>query len=444
MAFRRDLYATFRSWGDAFFELTDAVLCASGPVTSLPQLSIEPEFRRSHGSLYRSLAKGAIDADALRSLLVANRPVKWPAVFAVDAPTVERCDAECSPERGFYYSASKHSAGQPIVAGWHYQWICQLSWAPDSWTAPVDICRIPPAEDPTTATVTQLRRLVALLPPDGEVPMFVLDAGYDPIGISHDLATERCEVVCRLRDDRVFHTDAPACANRPPETGGRPPRHGRRWKCSDPETWPEPDANLVTSDPRYGRLTVTAWHDMHPRLSGRGHWAGFARPPIVRGSVIRVEVEHLPKPTSRGRRRCGCGGRAAASLNSAGAFAPISVASTLSTRSGSRSRPSVGRPRRSRRRNRLTGGASSSPRCSPSFASRAASPATFACPGRSLRTPHDLRRRVCDGGFVDFVQRLALRPVHRNPKHLARGDRKGPENRRKLAIRPSKRPPEQS
>ena len=127
MAFRRDLYATFRSWGDAFFELTDAVLCASGPVTSLPRLSLEPEFRRSHGSLYRSLAKGAIDADALRSLLVANRPVKWPAVFAVDASTVERCDAECSPERGFYYSASKHSAGQPIVAGWHYQWICQLS-----------------------------------------------------------------------------------------------------------------------------------------------------------------------------------------------------------------------------------------------------------------------------------------------------------------------------
>ena len=210
MAFRRDLYATFRSWGDAFFELTDAVLSASGPVTSLPQLSLEPEFRRSHGSLYRSLAEGAIDADALRSLLVANRPVNWPAVFAVDASTVERCDAECSPERGFYYSASKHSAGQPIVAGWHYQWICQLSWAPDSWTAPVDICRIPPAEDPTTATVTQLRRLVALLPPDGEVPMFVLDAGYDPIGISHDLATERCEVVCRIRDDRVFHTDAPA------------------------------------------------------------------------------------------------------------------------------------------------------------------------------------------------------------------------------------------
>ena len=75
--------------------------------------------------------------------------VDWPLVFAVDASTWDRCDAECSPERGFYYSASKHSAGQPIVAGWCYQWICQLNWAPDSWTAPLDVCRIPPTADTT-------------------------------------------------------------------------------------------------------------------------------------------------------------------------------------------------------------------------------------------------------------------------------------------------------
>jgi len=182
-AFRRDLYATFRSWGDALFELGDALVCSPGPVASLPALSLEPEFSRSHGSLYKALERGSIDDDALRALLVKDRPAEWPQVFAVDASTVERCDAECSPERGFYYSASRHSAGQPIVAGWHYQWICQLSWAPDSWTAPVDVGRIPPSDDQTSATVAQLRRLVALLPKGGEVPLFVLDAGYDPIAI---------------------------------------------------------------------------------------------------------------------------------------------------------------------------------------------------------------------------------------------------------------------
>jgi hypothetical protein len=302
VAFRHDLYATFTAWADALFELCDAALCTAGPVSSVPSLSLEPEFSRSHGSLYKALANGQIDEERLRALLVANRPSHWPMVFAVDASTFERCDAETSPERGFYYSASKHSAGQPIVAGWHYQWICQLSWAHDSWTAPLDVRRIPPSADATDATIDQLRHLVALLPSDAAVPMFVFDAGYDPIAIGHELSDCRLEVLCRIRDDRVFYADAPPRPNRPPESGGRPPRHGVRWKCSDPSSWPKASAKLVAADPRYGKVSVTAWHEMHPRLSGRGHWSSLERPPIVKGTVIRVDVEHLPKPTSRAKK----------------------------------------------------------------------------------------------------------------------------------------------
>jgi hypothetical protein len=55
----------------------------------------------------------------------------------------------------------------------------------------------------------------------------------------------------------------------------------------------------VTSDPRYGTVAVTAWHGLHPKLTGRGRWAGHPEPPIVKGTVIRVEVEHLPKPSAR-------------------------------------------------------------------------------------------------------------------------------------------------
>ncbi|MHB1504475.1 MAG: transposase [Acidimicrobiales bacterium] len=320
--FRQGLYACFTRWRDALFELTDAALCATGPISSVPALSLEAEFTRSHGSLYKALAEGRVADDRMRQLLVEVAPKDWPLVFAVDASTVERCDAECSPERGFYYSASRHSAGQPIVAGWHYQWICQLSWAPDSWTAPMDVARLPlsvdetpgPGDvmsrpgrlplsvDETIATVTQIRHLVGLLPTSGEVPLFVLDAGYDPIAIGHDLTGERCEVACRVRDDRVFYADASPKPNRPPETGGRPSLHGKRWKCSDPGSWPTPDAHLVREDSRYGTVTVTAWHGMHPRLSGRGHWAQLDRPPIVRGSVIRADVEHLAKPTSRAKK----------------------------------------------------------------------------------------------------------------------------------------------
>ena len=302
IGFRADLRGCFTCWGDALFELVDAALCAPTSVGSVPLLSLEPVFRRSHGSLYKALDRGHIGTDRLRGLLVDHRPADWPLVFAVDASTWDRCDAECSPERGFHYSASKHSAGQPIVAGWSYQWICQLSWAPDSWTAPVDVVRVSPSMDATSTTVDQVRSLVEVLPTDASVPLFVFDAGYDPIAIGHDLANVRVEVLCRIRDDRVLYANPPLRPNRPFKSGGRPPRHGRRFKCSEPETWPEPDASLVASDPRYGSITVMAWHGVHPRLSGRGHWQGYDAPPIVRGSVIRVEVEHLPKPTTRAKK----------------------------------------------------------------------------------------------------------------------------------------------
>ena len=293
--FRQEFYGCLSSWADALFELCDATLCAQGPVGSIPALSLESEFTRSHGSLYKALARGRVDEPGLRRLLVSARPVDWPLVFAVDASSWARSDAETSPGRGFYHSASRHSAGQPIVAGWSYQWISQLSWSNDSWSSPLDAMRLTPGQDATSATVRQVRRLVGLLPKDSEVPLFVFDAGYDPIALGRELEDERVEVCCRIRDDRVFYQDPPERANRPASSGGRPPRHGNRSKCSDQASWHPPDASAFIHDKRYGTVSVSAWHRMHPKLSGRGHWSDHATPPIVRGSVIRVDVEHLPK-----------------------------------------------------------------------------------------------------------------------------------------------------
>ena len=295
VGFRQTLYGCLTGWGDALFELCDAALCLGAPVGSVPALSLEPVFRRGHGSLYKALARGGIDAEAVRRALVAHRPAAWPVVFAVDASTWPRCDAECSPERGFYYSASKHSAGQPIVAGWSYQWIAQLDWAADSWTAPLDARRIPPRADTVTATIAQLGELIGRLGDEGAVPLFVFDAGYDPIALGAGLAQARAQILVRIRSDRLFYPDpAPA----PPGTLGRPRRHGARFACADPASWPAPDAALTSDDPRYGAVEVEAWGGLHPKLHGRGRWAG-ATPPIVRGTVIRVAVEHLPKRDGR-------------------------------------------------------------------------------------------------------------------------------------------------
>lgn len=295
VGFRSGLYSCFTRWTDALFELTDALLCASGPISSVPSLSLEPEFTRSHGSLYKSLANGRIDEDRLRRLLVESAPKDWPLVFAVDASTWVRSDAETSPQRGFYHSASRHSAGQPIVAAWSYQWVSQLSWANDSWSQPLTAMRLLPCADAIAATLEQIRRLLELLAKDREVPLFVFDAGYDGIALGYELKGERVEVLVRIRDDRVFYADPPGRTGRPAESAGRPPRHGKRMKCSEAERWRAPDATCSTHDERYGTVRISAWHGLHPRLSGRGHWVEHAVLPIVKGSVIRVDVEHLPK-----------------------------------------------------------------------------------------------------------------------------------------------------
>jgi hypothetical protein len=293
--FRSGFYRCLTGWADAAFELTDAALCAPAPVSSIPTLSLEPIFRRSHGSLYKALARGQVDAEAMRELLVRHRPRKWPLVFAVDASTWARCDAETSPERGFYYSASKHSAGKPIVAGWSYSWITALDWAHDSWTAPMDARRIPPRADAVDVTATQVRDLVGRLGDTESPPLFCFDAGYDAIALTDTLSDVAADIVVRIRDDRVFYTDAT-----PPAAGtvGRPRRHGDRFRLADPNTWPTPDVESTTTDLRYGTVKVSAWHGLHPRLGCRGHWAEHDIPPIVAGTLIRVEVEHLPKPTS--------------------------------------------------------------------------------------------------------------------------------------------------
>jgi hypothetical protein len=292
--FRTELHACFTRRADAMFELGDALLCAQAPLASLPHLSLEPVCRRGWGSVYAALTRGRIDAERLRDLLADSLPQTESLVFAVDVTTWPRCDAECSPERGYYYHPSRHSAGQPIVAGWAYQWICQLSFDRDSWTAPVDAARLHPLDDTDQQAARQVRALLARLPSSVQPPLFVFDAGYDSAQLSLDLADAPAAALVRLRSGRCFYADPPAP---PPGKTGRPRRHGAKFNCADPATWPTPTATLVRHDDQYGTVTVTAWAGLHPKQQRHpGHGSRGPRP-IVRGTVVRVQVERVPART---------------------------------------------------------------------------------------------------------------------------------------------------
>jgi hypothetical protein len=291
--FRSELHACFTRRADALFELGDALLCAPA-IPSLPHLSLEPACRRGWGSVYAALARGRIEVERLRDLLASSLPPAGPLVFAVDVTTWPRCDAECSPERGYYYHPSRHSAGQPIIAGWAYQWICQLGFDHDSWTAPVDAARLHPLDDTDQQAARQIRALLGRLPASKAVPLFVFDAGYDSAQLTLDLADAPAAVLVRLRSDRCFYADPPP---RPPGATGRPRRHGAKFNCADPTTWPAPTATLDCQDDQYGTVTVACWAGLHPKQQRHpGHGSGGPRP-IVRGTIIRVQVERVPAKT---------------------------------------------------------------------------------------------------------------------------------------------------
>lgn len=226
---------------------------------------------------------------------MAQQPLHdGPPIYAMDASVWARCDAESSPGHGYYYHASRPSAGKPLVAGWSYQWLSQLSFARDSGTAPLDGQRLYPGEERNTAAAGMITRLLRRLPADGPVPLFVFDAGYDCRQLTLDLTGQRAAILVRLRKDRCFYADPPPVERTPL---GRPRQHGRKFVCADPTTWPDPTTSHVEEDERYGLVTVQAWSGLHARPGNHATKGQFKAKPIVPGTLVRVVVSRLPGHT---------------------------------------------------------------------------------------------------------------------------------------------------
>lgn len=304
--FRDSLYQCFDRRADALFELGDAILTA-GVVPSPVHLSLEPSHRRGWGSLYAALDRGRIDAEGLRKLL-ARHPLAGgePPVYAVDVSVWPRCDAESSPQRGYYYHPSRHSAGQPIVAGWAYQWIAQLGFVRESWTAPTDVVRLHPTENTNVIAAEQVKALLGRLPREKAIPLFIFDAGYDPVQLQQGLEGCSAQILVRLRAGRCFYADP----DESPAWTGRRRRHGRKLECKDPASWPEPSAEHACEDAGYGKVRVRAWAGLHPKVRAHAGRGSRGPTPIVRGTRWfwwRSKGCHVARGGAS-RASCGCGG----------------------------------------------------------------------------------------------------------------------------------------
>jgi hypothetical protein len=272
--FRKEFYACLPRRADALFELADAVLCAPGPVTSLPELSLAFVPRRGHGALYDGLACGEVDLARLRV-----------------------ADAECSPGRLHCHRPCRCDGIRQTIPGWPYSMVVALESGRSSWTAPLDAVRVGPDDDVTEVTAAQLREVIDRLHQagqctDGDPPVpIVTDSGYDIVRLAWLLADLPVQLLGRVRADRVFY----APPGTPHPHGGRPRRHAHPLKLSDPASWPEPEATSTSTSDRYGTVVVNAYGRRHQRLTRRGDWhqhPGLL--PIVEGTLIQVRVDRLP------------------------------------------------------------------------------------------------------------------------------------------------------
>jgi hypothetical protein len=356
--FRARLHGCLTARADSLFELADAVLCADRPVSSLVQLSLEPEFRRGHGALYDALAAGRIDDERLFSLLAEALPplvdgpearawiaehdvtgrrllgralagvpaadaarvrdacARWRRVrVAVDATAYPRPDAWCSPGREHVHNGACHCRGSSKTApGWEYQLAAAVGHLRTAWAAFLDARRTTPATR-TVQTIAQvksvLRRLHAAGHASGAAPLFIFDAGYSAAALTDGLAGCPAHILVRLPAGSVFYQDAVTWPGR----NGRPAHRGPEVHCLEPEALaaaagghgsrgrkkplppaPEPDEALILPDtPLYGTVRAEAWHDVHPQVHGdRGWFEGRETLPVLRGTLIHVTVERLP------------------------------------------------------------------------------------------------------------------------------------------------------
>jgi hypothetical protein len=299
--FRQEFYQCMTARADALFEVAEAVLGTDGPVTSLVELSLAAEHRRSHGALYDSLNQGRVDIARFRNTVAHQQIPRCDdgrITLAIDISNWLRPDANTSPDRLFCHTYGRGTGQAQMIPGWPYSFVAALEPGRTSWTAILDAQRLRPDDEDTAVAAEQLRAVVERLIAagrwtDGDLEIWVVgDSGYDGPRLAFLLADLPVRVLVRMRSDRVMVFPAPP---RRAGTVGRSARHGAEFKFADSATWPEAAHHTTTHTTRYGTARARSWDRLHPKLTRRSAWAEHDGDlPIIEGTVIRLRVDRLP------------------------------------------------------------------------------------------------------------------------------------------------------
>lgn len=268
--FREEVYQTFEQRADAGMDLIDA-LSSAVAVESPVALSESPLFRRKFSSVYDVLGKGRMQWPRLRRVLARNQPEEAETiagfeVYAVDCTDDPVAEAETLEDR-MRSKKGKHSATQVVH---RYSWLVRLVTWHTSWCMPLDIRRVATQSTDSQVGSEQVADLAAI---NQRLKVVVADSLYcNVIFLSIFLGMQNIFALVRMRRNCNLYEEPP---EKQPGQKGRPPKHGRKFKPSDP--WREPD-RVEESTLLRQRVVLKAWHDLH-----------FYKLPFLVGIVLSVQ-----------------------------------------------------------------------------------------------------------------------------------------------------------
>lgn len=253
-AFRQSVYGCLTKACDALFELIDAVL-ATPQLTSFPELSCAPVFRRKWPSLYEALQDGEIDREELLKLEVEYLPPAERQLLVGDHTAWARVQARTLKDRTFEHQPTLIKGQKPITIGHGYSTLGVVPEKEGSWYLPLLHERIESQMTPSAKMAEQLKKACPLL---SEHPLGLFDSEYGSGAFLKETEGLDCDLLFRVRPNRKFR-GLPG----PYKGRGRHPRHGDVFRLGDQSTWHEPDEEWDFNDEKLGPVKIKRWDDLH-------------------------------------------------------------------------------------------------------------------------------------------------------------------------------------
>ena len=207
----------------------------------------------------------------MRRVLFRNQPadaekIAGYEVDAVDCTEHPHPEAETLPDR----TQSRKGRYAPKVVGHRYSWVVRVvSWKP-SWCMPQEVNQVESQETDSQVGAEQVKRLDQQ---GASLKAVVADSLYcNYVFLVAFLVTTTMAALVRMRSKRVHDEEAPV---RKENERGRPYKHGRKFKPSDPHRLPD----RIEETTILGQtIRLRAWHDLH-----------FYRLPALVGLLLLVE-----------------------------------------------------------------------------------------------------------------------------------------------------------